>query len=72
MAINQVELAVKPAPAHDEAMAELPPALRERLAAEGVFTLRDWVKLGRRRRQLFGVTSATVKKLDALARETHG
>ena len=68
MAVTQPGLSVKIAPAYDAAIGELPAPLRERLAAEGVFTLADWVALGRRRRQLFGITSATVKKLDTLAR----
>ena len=68
MAVTQPGLAVEAAPICDEAIGELPEALRERLAAEGVFTLTDWVALGRRRRELFGITSAIVKKLDALAR----
>jgi hypothetical protein len=56
------------APCNDAAIGELSVPLRERLAAEGVFTLRDWVALGRRRRELFGVTATTVRQLDALAR----
>ena len=68
MALNQAQLAVSSPPSHDEAIGALPESLRERLAGEGVFTLQDWVALGRRRHQLFGITSATVKKLDALAR----
>jgi hypothetical protein len=68
MALNQAGLAVESTPTHDEAIGALPEPLRERLAGEGVFTLRDWSALGRRRHQLFGVTPATVKKLDALAR----
>jgi hypothetical protein len=43
--------------------------LIERLRAEGVATLEDWVALGRRRRQIFGVTKAAVAQLDALAKE---
>jgi hypothetical protein len=68
MAVTQPGLAAQVAPVYDAAIGELPEPLRERLAAEGVFTLADWVALGRRRRELFGITSATVKKLDALAR----
>ncbi len=70
MAFNQAQLAVGPLPPNDEAIGALPDSLRERLAGEGVFTLQDWVALGRRRHQLFGITSATVKKLDALARSS--
>jgi len=48
--------------------AELPHSLLERLRAEGVATLEEWVALGRRRRQIFGVTRAVVEQLDALAK----
>ncbi|HLY51746.1 MAG TPA: hypothetical protein VKQ31_01935 [Steroidobacteraceae bacterium] len=47
---------------------ELPQSLLERLRAEGVETLEAWVALGRRRRQIFGVTRAAVLQLDALAK----
>jgi len=49
-------------------LSALPPALIERLAGEGVFTLGDWRALGRRRRQIFGVTAAMCRELDRLAR----
>ena len=68
MVATQAGLAVETAAVHDEAIGGLPEALRDRLAAEGVYTLQDWTALGRRRHQLFGITSATVKQLDALAR----
>jgi hypothetical protein len=48
--------------------ADLPMSLIERLRAEGVATLEEWVALGRRRRQIFGVTRAVVAQLDALAK----
>ena len=48
--------------------AELPLSLIERLRAEGVATLEAWVALGKRRRQIFGVTRAAVLQLDGLAR----
>jgi len=48
--------------------AELPLRLLELLRAEGVGTLEGWVALGRRRRQIFGVTRAAVEQLDALAK----
>jgi hypothetical protein len=70
MVLNPAQLAVSSSPSHDEAIGALPESLRERLAGEGVFTLQDWVALGRRRHQLFGITSATVKQLDALARSS--
>jgi hypothetical protein len=50
--------------------AELPLRLIERLRAEGVATLEEWAALGRRRRQIFGVTKAAVEQLDTLAKET--
>jgi hypothetical protein len=46
----------------------LPQTLIERLRAEGIATLEAWVALGRRRRQIFGVTRATVELLDGLAK----
>jgi hypothetical protein len=47
---------------------DLPQTLIERLRAEGVATLEAWVALGRRRRQIFGVTRAAVEMLDSLAK----
>jgi hypothetical protein len=47
---------------------DLPQTLIERLHAEGVATLEAWVALGRRRRQIFGVTRAAVALLDSLAK----
>jgi hypothetical protein len=47
---------------------ELPLSLIERLHAEGIATLEAWVALGRRRRQIFGVTRAAVAQLDAFAK----
>jgi hypothetical protein len=49
---------------------DLPQTLIERLHAEGVATLEAWVALGRRRRQIFGVTRAAVELLDSLAKAT--
>jgi hypothetical protein len=49
---------------------DLPLRLIELLRAQGVATLEGWVALGRRRRQIFGVTRATVAQLDALAKDT--
>jgi hypothetical protein len=48
--------------------ADLPLRLLERLRSEGVATLEEWLALGRRRFQIFGVTRATVSQLDALAK----
>ena len=50
--------------------AELPLRLIELLRAQGVATLEGWVALGRRRRQIFGVTRSAVAQLDALAKAT--
>jgi hypothetical protein len=72
MALRQVNLEVESSALNDAAIGALPEPLRQRLAAEGVYTLQDWTALGRRRHQLFGITSATVKKLDALARSSRG
>jgi len=49
--------------------ADLPPRLIELLRSEGVATLEAWVALGRRRRQIFGVTRAAVAQLDTLAKQ---
>ena len=51
-----------------ELPADLPPRLIDLLRAEGVSTLEAWKALGRRRRQIFGVTRAAVEQLDALAK----
>jgi hypothetical protein len=50
--------------------ADLPLRLIELLRAEGVATIEAWTALGRRRRQIFGVTRAAVAQLDALAKKT--
>jgi len=47
---------------------DLPQTLLERLHAEGVATLEAWVALGRKRRQIFGITRAAVELLDGLAK----
>ena len=47
---------------------DLPSSLIERLRSEGIASLEAWVALGRRRRQIFGVTRAAVEQLDALAK----
>ncbi|MGO9803138.1 MAG: hypothetical protein ACLPTL_06810 [Steroidobacteraceae bacterium] len=48
----------------------MPNTILERLRAEGIETLEAWVALGRRRRQIFGVTRAAVTQLDQLAKAT--
>ncbi|HXP99354.1 MAG TPA: hypothetical protein VN845_04730 [Solirubrobacteraceae bacterium] len=40
----------------------------ERLHAEGVHSFADWRALGRKRREIFGITSRMVAQLDELAR----
>jgi len=47
----------------------LPAHIVARLAAEGVHSLADWRRLGRRRHQFFGITRRVVEQLDALVRE---
>lgn len=47
---------------------KLAPHIAERLAAEGVHSLKDWRALGRRRLAIWGVTRRIVAELDALAR----
>jgi len=54
-----------PADAFPEAV---PEAIRERLADYGITGLAAWRALGRKRRQIFGVTARVVAELDALAR----
>jgi hypothetical protein len=52
-------------------IAELPPAILGRLAAEGIRTLRQWRKLSRRQKHsIFGITAAMARQLDSLARRT--
>lgn len=40
-----------------------------RLAAENIFTISDWERLGRKRFRIFGITTSTAKKIDALTKE---
>lgn len=47
----------------------IPERVIQRLAAIGVHSLADWKQLGRRRREIFGVTPRWIAELDALARE---
>lgn len=46
----------------------IPARIIERLADAGVYSLDDWRHLGRRRREIFGVTPRWIEQLDALAR----
>jgi len=39
------------------------------LEREGVRSLQDWARLGRKRHGLFGITRAMVRQIDAAARE---
>lgn len=47
---------------------ELGEVILDRLRAEGIHDLHDWRQLGRRRMQIFGVTTSVAKKIDAAAR----
>jgi hypothetical protein len=47
---------------------DLPLGIRRRLALERVRNVSDWLALGRRRHQLFGITPRVVAQLDELAR----
>jgi len=47
---------------------ELPPRLIDRLLREGVTSLEAWTALGRRRKEIFGVTRVAIEQLDALAK----
>jgi len=48
--------------------ADLAPQIRERLASEGLDTPAAWRAAGRRRLQVFGITRAQAKRIDALAK----
>lgn len=52
----------------NQALAALPPHILQTLHNEGVYSISDWRKLGRRRHQLFGITKAMVRRIDAAAR----
>ena len=52
----------------ESAWAEIPPAIRERLAGYGLHSTADWRRLGTRRHRLFGVVPSVVAQLDVLAR----
>ena len=41
----------------------LPPHIIERLATEGIHDLQGWKKLGKRRFQIFGITTSVAKKI---------
>jgi hypothetical protein len=43
---------------------QLPAVIVERLKAEGVHTASDWVRLGPKRKQLFGVVASMVARID--------
>jgi hypothetical protein len=42
----------------------IPKHIRERLARNGIRTADDWLALGRKRKEIFGITAATVAKVD--------
>jgi hypothetical protein len=44
---------------------ELPAAVLQRLAAEGITTVAQWRALGRRRREIFGLTARMVARVEA-------
>jgi hypothetical protein len=46
----------------------LPAAIVDRLEADGVHSLDDWIALGRRRFRIFGVTREMARRIDAVAR----
>jgi hypothetical protein len=48
---------------------ELPRAIRERLAAEGVHSTKDWLALGEGKFRIFGITGAQVLAIDRLAEQ---
>ena len=58
----------RPPPGNFTAWGDIPPRLRERLAAEGVSTFLQWRALGRKRLQIFGIVPSMVAQLDELAR----
>jgi hypothetical protein len=47
----------------------LAPALLERLASENIRCCGDWLALGRRRHQIFGITAAMVARIDKAVAE---
>jgi len=49
---------------------DIPTAIRDRLAGEGIFTAEAWRALSaRRRRAIFGITPSIARRLDAAARD---
>jgi hypothetical protein len=50
-------------------LAALPPHILQTLHAEGIFSLSDWRRLGRKRFAIFGITARLAAQLDAAARE---
>jgi hypothetical protein len=56
------------APGNSTSWADLSHTIRVRLEREGIVTLADWRQLGRRRRQIFGITREHVRQIDAIAR----
>ena len=43
-------------------------AIRERLAGHGVHNIEQWRQLGPKRRALFGITAAMVRKIDEVGK----
>jgi len=48
--------------------AELSPPIADRVRGIGVVTCEDWIGLGRRRLQIFGIVGRVSKEIDALCR----
>lgn len=47
----------------------LPSAIVERLAQQDVTTISGWVRLGRRRLAIFGITRRVAQQIDVLAQK---
>jgi len=60
----------RPPAAQPDRWESLQGPIRDRLAAAGVRCAADWTALGRKRVAIWGITRATVKELDRLARGT--
>ena len=48
-------------------LAALAPHISQRLLAEGITSLADWVALGPKRFGIFGITRSTAKEIDSIA-----
>ncbi len=61
--------AVPSAPQIPQTWAELPPQIRARLEREGINSAASWRAAGARRKQIFGIATPLVRRLDELARQ---